>query len=488
MPLISRRRVLTDSIALVTGAALPNCRPRFRTEPEGTTSAARAVNAARSFEGTTLTIGSESGAQAQCLLRYSGPLWEKLTGIRVNVVEMGLPSQNVHRLRAEHEARTRNLDCASVAPAWLAGLVADGALQPLDDYVEHYMKAGDLEDYLPRYRTLGCQDGRRYGLFDDGDTLLLYYRKDLFEDQAVRAEFAARYGRPLGDPKTWSWPAFVDAARFFTVPGEARYGLAPFTQDLLWAWFQVLFTSRGGRFFDPRTMDTEVGSEIGTRSMTDLLGLGAWIPPGGFAEGRPLFVVSTWLSGSAAMATFWPPLARWAEGYGPAAIGATSPSLVAGRTGYALLPGGSSHISVGFVLSVLARSQRKEAAYLFIQWLTSPEVSLARVMLPYGLRDPYRLSHIESPAYRGLWPSAPDYLDTLEKAADRASLDLGIPGAMDYEAAFRIAVTEIGQGGGVESAVRRMAATWDEITSGLGRERQRRAFADWLHTSSWPGT
>ncbi|MDP2311293.1 MAG: extracellular solute-binding protein [Pseudomonadota bacterium] len=448
----------------------------------------RAVNAARSFAGSSLTIGSESGAQAQCLLRYSGPLWERLTGIRVNVVEMGLPAQNERRLRAEHEAGMANLDCASVAPAWLAGLVADGALQPLDDHVEHYMLAEDLEDYLPRYRTLGCHDGRRYGLFDDGDTLLLYYRKDLFEDDAVRAAFAARYGRPLGDPRSWSWSDLVDAARFFTVPSEARYGLAPFTQDLLWAWFQSLFTSRGGRFFDPNTMETEVGSAVGTRTMTDLLGLGAWIPPGGFAEGRPLFVVSTWLSGSAAMATFWPPLARWAEGYGPAAIGATSPSLVAGRTGYALLPGGTSHLAVGFVLSVLARSQHKEAAYLFIQWLTSPEVSLDRVMLPYGLRDPYRRSHIESPAYRALWPGAPDYLDTLEKAAERASLDLGLPGAVDYEAAFRVAVTEIGQGGGVEPAIQRMAARWDEITRAEGRGLQRRAFADWSRISSGPGT
>jgi multiple sugar transport system substrate-binding protein len=486
--LISRRRVLTGSAALVGGAALPRCRPRFPAEPEGTTSAARAVNAARTFEGTSLSIGSESGAQAQCLVRYSGPLWERLTGIRVNVVEMGLPAQNMHRLQAEHAALTRTLDCASVAPAWLAGLVVEGALEPLDAYVEHYMLAEDLEDYLPRYRALGCQDGRRYGLFDDGDALLLYYRTDLFEDPKVRAAFAARNGRELGDPRSWRWPEFVDAARFFTVPDEARYGLAPFTQDLLWGWFQSLFTSRGGRFFDPRTMEAEVGSAIGTRTMTDLLGLGAWIPPGGFAEGRPLFVVSTWLSGTAAMATFWPPLARWAEGYGPAAVGATSPSQVAGRTGYALLPGEISHLSVGFGLSVLARSRNKEAAYLFIQWLTSPEVSLDRVMLPYALRDPYRRSHIDSPAYRQLWAGAPAYLDTLEEAAERASLDLAIPRAVEYEAAFRVAVTEIGQGGGVETTMRRMAAKWDEITHAQGRGRQRRAYADWLRNSSWPGT
>ena len=41
-----------------------------------------------------------------------------------------------------------------------------------------------------------------------------------------------------------------------------------------------------------------------------------------------------------------------------------------------------------------------EAAYLFMQWVTSPPVSLVRTMLPYSLRDPYRLSHYKSELYR----------------------------------------------------------------------------------------
>ena len=52
----------------------------------------------------------------------------------------------------------------------------------------------------------------------------------------------------------------------------------------------------------------------------------------------------------------------------------------------------------------------REAAYLFTQWTTRPAVSLARVMLPYALRDPYRLSHFKSPLYQALWPDAKQYL------------------------------------------------------------------------------
>jgi multiple sugar transport system substrate-binding protein len=143
-------------------------------------------------------------------------------------------------------------------------------------------------------------------------------------------------------------------------------------------------------------------------------------------------------------------------------------------------------LSVGFVLSVMAHSPQKEAAYLFAQWLSSPEVSLERVMLPYALRDPYRRSHIASPAYRALWPSATEYLTTLETAAARAYLDLGITGAADYEASFYVALFDIRQGSEVATAMRRLADAWDAITRRHGRHRQRESYAEWLEHAA-PG-
>ncbi|MFN7144445.1 MAG: extracellular solute-binding protein [Myxococcota bacterium] len=478
--MLPRRRFLGGVAAMVASSMMPGCRPREQPGPERGTSAARAVRAARAYEGTRLTIASESGAQAQGLLQKAVPAWEELTGVRVEVLELGMPGDMVRRLLSEHAAGTGAIDCTSLPPAFLADLVADGALAPLDDLVARHMDPADLDDYLPRYRDLGVSDGRRYGLFDDGDTLLLYYRRDLFEDPGVHAAFRAATGRPLGDPRTWGWDEFVAAARYFTDAADVRYGLAPFTEDLLWGWFQTYFRARQGRFFDPDTMRAEVDSEAGRRTMTDLLSLASWTLPGAFGEGDLLLPVSTWLSGSAAMATFWPPLARWAEGYGESPFGRTPATAVAGRTGYALLPGGVTQLLVGFVLSVMASSRNHELAYLFLQWLSSPEISLDRVMLPYALRDPFRRSHVRSPAYRALWPGAPEYLDTLETAAERSYFDLGLPGALDYQLAFRIALAEIRQGTDVDTAMRHLAARWDEVTARHGARRQRAAYALWL--------
>jgi multiple sugar transport system substrate-binding protein len=116
-----------------------------------------------------------------------------------------------------------------------------------------------------------------------------------------------------------------------------------------------------------------------------------------------------------------------------------------------------------------------------MQWLNSPDISLERVMLPYALRDPFRLSHISSPKYRARWPAAKDYLDTLAGAATKgALLDLILPGHADYAEAFFVAVTDVRLGTAVPEAMRRMAERWDAVTDRYGRGNQRAAYQEYL--------
>ncbi|MGE5609268.1 MAG: extracellular solute-binding protein [Bacillota bacterium] len=444
-------------------------------------SAERAVEGARRFAGVSLKIGSERGPQADELVRYSGPLWEQLTGIQIHVVELGMPSEQYHRIVAEHKANTGALDCASIAPSWMPGLLAAGALEPLDEYVAHYMVARDLDDYLPSYRSIGIWDGHRYGLFDDGDVLLLYYRKDLFEDKGNRRDFEAKYGRPLGDPRTYDWRQFADAARFFTERGHGQglYGMAPLQREQEWAWFELLLRMNGGEFFDTATMRAMVNAEPGRRAMEQLTEMRQFMPPMGSADVASTTTLASYLSGGAAMASYWPPLGRLAEGYGEKRDVANGlpPTQVAGKSGYALLPGGRTEAAVGFMLGVMSQSRHKEAAYLFAQWLSSPEISLRRVMLPYSWRDPYRLSHVESPRYRSLWPNAGEYLDTLRAAASGAAmLDLCVLGYAEYEEAFYHAATDLRLGGPVGLIMDQLTRRWDEITDQYGRSRQRAVY------------
>jgi multiple sugar transport system substrate-binding protein len=479
----SRRQFLAGGSVLLTGPFLPGCDFRKKTFPpvEGATSADRAVHAAKRFSGMTLNIGWESGDQAQDLVRFSGPLWEKLTGIRINVIEMGIPINMFRRVMAEHRAGTGAIDCVMVAPAWIPSLLDSSALEPLDDYINHYMVKSDLEDFLPSYRSLGVWNGHRYGLVDDGDTLLLYYRRDLFEDSSNQNDFASRHGRALGDPRNYNWQQFIDAASFFTDKFAPQlYGIAPFNKWLRWGWFQMHLRVNGGQFFDPVTMKPGINAETGRRTMGNLAQMDRFMPPGASDTPGPSPLFASYLSGKAAMASFWPPLGRWSEVYGDERVGGVPESQVAGKTGYALLPGGRTELALGWLLSILVDSPQKEPAYLFAQWLNSPQISLQRVTLPYSLRDPFRQSHITSAAYRTLWPSAPSYLDTLKAAEARALLDLTIPGAPEYEEAFYQAANNVRLGMEIGLAMDQMAGVWEAITERYGRRRQRSAYERFL--------
>ena len=139
------------------------------------------------------------------------------------------------------------------------------------------------------------------------------------------------------------------------------------------------------------------------------------------------------------------------------------------------MPGGNREHASGYVKALAADSHNAEAAYLFMQWATSPPVSLARVMLPYTLRDPYRLSHYTSPLYRALWPNAKDYLISLNNAANGAVIDMIMPGWQDYALSHRPDVhRRLGRRGPEERACSKAAAEWDAITEQARRRRAAR--------------
>jgi multiple sugar transport system substrate-binding protein len=112
------------------------------------------------------------------------------------------------------------------------------------------------------------------------------------------------------------------------------------------------------------------------------------------------------------------------------------------------------------------------------------DTSLQRVMLPFALRDPFRKSHFSSSEYQSMWPTAGDYLKTLESAAMQGQLELGIPGAREYTAALDQAITSAYAGTDPKAALDEAATKFNEITDRLGRDKQKEAYALWLK-SQW---
>lgn len=413
-------------------------------------------------------------------MNFSGPKWKELTGIDVKVVEVAT-EEMFTKIMQDYRSGAGAYDALNVIPAWMADLAKAGALEPLDAYVDKYGFREELQEIAPVYRDNQMTvDGTIYGFPDDGDVFLMYYRKDLFEDAANKAEFKAKHGYDLAAPTTWK--QFGEIGQFFTdkyapkMYGAAFFRQPPYAQYM----FQERFRVEGGKFFDPATMKATVNSDVGVRVLAEMRADNKFMPPGvetwGFVENLAAF-----LDGTTAMTISWPPYGRWAAGYGTdeAALSWVPKSKVAGKVGYALPPGGHPQLAAGFALSVASTSKNKEAAYLFIQWLNSKDTSLQRVQLPYALRDPFRASHFASAEYKSRWPEAPQYLAALEAGAVSGLLDLSLLQTDKYEEPLRQGISRLWAGDDPKAILDQVAAEWDAVTERVGLDKQKAAYGGW---------
>ena len=448
------------------------------TEGPADGSAFRAVAAAKQYSGVTLNMTYEAGLQALDPRNFSGPVWESLTGIKSNVVELSHPDQYSKPV-AEHIAGSGAYDILDIEPAWTPSLADGGVIAPLDDYIGKYMNKADFEDYHPLFKALPTYKGKIWGFFDDGDMFALYYRKDIFEDPKMKDAYQKKFGKALEVPKTWE--DYSQVAQFITDQmAPAVYGAGHFRKagspgnqyDFL-----QQFRANGGVFFDDG-MKAQLSSPAGMKTFENMLAANkASIPGNNELDAVSLWVA--WLQGKVAMIYSWPPTGRMTAGYSQSAkaINFIPQSTIADKVGYALVPGNPEH-ATGYNKALSADSANLDAAYLFMQWATSPPVSLARVMLPYALRDPYRLSHYKSDLYRSLFPTAKEYLVNLCNSANVGLLDMIMPGWQDYALSIDRMCTSVWAGTDPKAALDTAAAEWNTTTERLGVDSQKAFYAE----------
>lgn len=438
-----------------------------------------AVKAAKQYKGVTLNMTYEAGLQALDPRNFSGPLWEQLTGIKSNVVELSHPDQYSKPV-AEHIAASGAYDILDIEPAWTPSLADGGVIAPLDDFIAKYLNKADLADYHPLFKALPTYKGKIWGFFDDGDMFALYYRKDIFDDAKLKSAYQAKFNKALEVPKTWE--DYAQVAQFITdqmAPnvygaGHFRKAGSPGNQyDFL-----QQFRANKGQFFDS-SMKAQLASTAGVKTLENMIAANKASIPGN----NELDAVSLWaafLQGKVAMIYSWPPTGRMAANYSQSAkaINFIPQSSIAGKVGYAIVPG-NPEMATGYNKALCADSTHADAAYLFMQWAVSPPVSLARTMLPYSLRDPYRLSHYKSDLYGALWPDAKAYLANLNASANVGLLDMIMPGWQDYALSIDRMCSSVWAGTDPKTALQTAAAEWDQTTERLGADSQKAFFEEY---------
>ena len=223
-------------------------------------------------------------------------------------------------------------------------------------------------------------------------------------------------------------------------------------------------------------MKATVNSDIGVKVLTEMRDENKFMPPGvekwGFVENLAAF-----LDGETAMTISWPPYGRWAAGYGPTRRrwpGCRSRDRRQGRLRAAAGRPSAARRSASRCRSPRPASN-KEAAYLFIQWLNSKEISLQRVQLPYALRDPFRDQPLHD---RGVPVALAGRQGLPRRAAGEGARD-GPARPLDHpdrQATRRRCARRLSGSG--PARIRRRSSTrsprqWDEITEQVGVDKQR---------------
>lgn len=159
---------------------------------------------------TTITFWDNNGGPGRT------PIYQELikrfeaANPNIKIEYVGVPSSSVQQKYDTAIAGGSTPDVGGVTTSYLAHLVGQDALEPLDERVESGPLKGKLLPGLIETVRQTAADGKLYAAPASGNLDVIWYRSDLFSEQKIET------------PKTWD--QLADAAAKLTKPAENKYG------------------------------------------------------------------------------------------------------------------------------------------------------------------------------------------------------------------------------------------------------------------------
>jgi multiple sugar transport system substrate-binding protein len=442
------------------------------------------------FNNVTVTVIGDAGQNMESFNKYA----DDFSKAGITIKQVGATFTGLYdKLKTSFVAGSDEYDMVIFYPSYIGDFAGNGYLEPLDQYMK---KTPDsiwdpkLDEVEPPYREVYCKwAGKTYALPYDGDVLVLYYRKDLFDNPDEKAAFQQKFNRELAPPTTWK--EWLQVAEFFTrKPGDTLagqkldhpfYGAGEYgARGFSYGWFLARFASAGGIYFD-ENMNPQINTPAAVEGLQNMVDTLKFCPTDvlgyGYTELKDAF-----LNGDLAMVVQWSDVGKKTA----------DPQLskVVGKVGFAVVPGTEvsgqvqhkAPMPVGRVLAVPAKSKNKEAAYWVAKYL-SLDKSPITVAANWSGQDPYRISHFtDTSNYK--FPdeaSTKAYVAAVEANLKNGFPDLNIPGAAQYIDALDVAVTKALSGeADPKTALDGVAADWKGITDRLGADNQKKFWKDAL--------
>jgi multiple sugar transport system substrate-binding protein len=169
------------------------------------------------FEGANITVltldsGPKGGISGP--INAFRPVWEELTGGKLDIALVPITDLYA-KMMLDLRQGTGLYDAIIVGAFFYGDLVAGDYMIPIDDYLESDEYPQWTYDSMPpSLWKLHHWGDVGYGVLNDADGQVLYYRRDVLSDPKWQAEFKAATGHDMVvPPKTWQ--QLLEIAQFF---------------------------------------------------------------------------------------------------------------------------------------------------------------------------------------------------------------------------------------------------------------------------------
>ncbi|RBW69255.1 sugar ABC transporter substrate-binding protein [Bacillus taeanensis] len=341
----------------------------------------------KQFEGTELTMISENTPPSAALAANIDK-FEAVTGIKVTIEQMDFVTV-IEKVGLDFNAKASNYDIIYADP-----------YQILTKYQENFVDLnlfnkeptmphipGGVEDFIQsQVDVVSYMENKEkfLALPYDASTMVLAYRKDVFEK--YKEMFIKEMGYDWTPGESLTWQKYYEIGKWINKKvedgtiTEVKYGIGHQAErhDSLMNDFSNILAANGGDYLEnssSRSIGTNtpgnstMTSEAAVQSLKFYKQLLSIAAPGSTSwDWRDLAEV--FAKGELAMAPQW---------HDYSAVFANSQtSKVADKVGWTVLPKGTvrrahTYGGTGIAINKYANSREKKAAWLFLVWATSPQ-------------------------------------------------------------------------------------------------------------------
>lgn len=353
---------------------------------------------------------------------------------------------------------------------WLQGLIEN-----LSPYFEKFTFAlsPNKEDGFILPELQAYFDNKIVAVPADNDIALMYLRNDLLDDPQVQQKYQEMHNRTLEIPVTWD--EYLTQIAFFHNYKNGFYGSCeqrdPLTSWMFWMPRYASKDLNSQKLFDSN-MNPLIDSPAGVEATKNYLATIQYSPAEILKEGNDYsYTLPFFKRGDCYSFILTPAGAK---------IFNSKSSDVKSKFVTVPLPGTMNGNQLtqrttyiyGNNLVISSKSKNKELAFLYLMWLTDPDVSAKSVGVERGFADPFRQNHLNIDSIQSIYGR-----ETLEALAASIGYTTfagtGLPGDAEYMNTLNHNLLLAAKGKiSPEKAMQKTSKEWDEITDRYGRNKQ----------------